>query len=877
MKNALLISFSIILFSSFSFAQNKNNLPEPESFFGFKPGSDGNLFHYEKLIAYFSQLDNASPMVHMEQIGNSPMGKPMYIVFISNANNISKLEDFKKINRELALNPVLSKKEKQELIQQGKVFVLATLSMHSNEVGPAQAFPTIAYNLITSEDKELQNALNNVVYMVVPCHNPDGMDMIVDHFYKYKGTMFDGASMPDVYHKYVGHDNNRDFITLSQDDTKAISAITSQTWFPQVMVEKHQMGSTGVRYFVPPNHDPIAENIDARLWNWLGVFGTNMANDMTSQGLEGVAQHYLFDNYWPGSTETCLWKNVIAFLTEAASANYANPVYVEPTELGVYGKGLSEYKKSVNMTMPWTGGWWQLSDIVNYEISSTFSILKTAARYKEKILTVRNNLCVTEVNAGKNEAPYYYVFPKEQHDISELYKLLNLLKEHGVHVFEAENEISYNQKTINKGDYIVPLAQPFRAFIKESLEKQEYPARHYTPNGSLIKPYDITSWSLPLHMGVQYFDLSDKYVDISDAIKPYNYSSDVKTINNIEDGVKYIALTSNSNESYNIVFHLLNNGIPVNRIPEEIQINNTLLPKGSFVVVLNEKSKNFIQNNNILNNYNYLPVSNLTIKQEAIKVPEIGLFETHFHDMDAGWTRYVFDSYGIKYTVIHPEDFEKLDLTKFNIIIFPNSNKSVILEGKYKKADGQYSPTHYPPEFTKGIGKDGVKKIMEFVNKGGEIISWGSSTGLFTGLMSEEYKKGETLEYELPFKNISKNMQKKGLYCPGSLVKVELDNNLPIAYGMPDEINVFYRGNPVFKTSLPYFDMDRKVIAKFPEKGILTSGYIEKEELLGNKAAAISIDKGKGKLYLFAFNPQFRASTHNSFKLIFNALFFPAP
>jgi hypothetical protein len=169
--------------------------------------------------------------------------------------------------------------------------------------------------------------------MMVPSQNPDGMDMIVNHYKKYKGTKYDGCSMPGVYNKYVGHDNNRDYVTLTQPDTRAIANAYANEWYPQVLLEKHQMWSTGTRYFVPPNHDPIAENINEEMWNWTWIFGSNMAKDMTSQGLAGVSQHYLFDDYWPGSTETSIWMNIISLLTEAASVQYAKPVYIRPNEL----------------------------------------------------------------------------------------------------------------------------------------------------------------------------------------------------------------------------------------------------------------------------------------------------------------------------------------------------------------------------------------------------------------------------------------------------------------------------------------------------------------------------------------------------------------
>ena len=369
MKRILLVATMLV--SLLGMMAQSGSITKPADFFGIEPGSDRNLFTYEQLIQYLEQLDGESPRLKLQEIGNSPMGKPMYIAFISSEENIKNLEALKEINRELALNSTLEKDKLKGMISEGKVFVLATLSMHSTEVGPSQSSSLIAYDFATTTDEKKLGWLNNVVYMMVPCHNPDGMNMIVENYKKNRGTKYEGASLPQVYHKYVGHDNNRDFVILTQDDNRAIARIYNQTWFPQVMVEKHQMGSTGTRYFVPPNHDPVAENVPAGVFHWGGVFGQHMATDMTAEGLAGVSQHYVFDDYWPGSTETCIWKNVIGFLTEAASARTATPIYIEPTELRVSGKGLSEYKKSINMLLPWEGGWWRLGDIVEYEIVST--------------------------------------------------------------------------------------------------------------------------------------------------------------------------------------------------------------------------------------------------------------------------------------------------------------------------------------------------------------------------------------------------------------------------------------------------------------------------------------------------------------------------
>ncbi len=156
----------------------QGTIEKPADFFGFKPGADRQLFTYEKLIDYFKLLDSQSPRLKMFRIGTSPMGKPMYVAMVSSAKNIAALSKLKEINKQLALNPHLTEGQKAEMIKDGKVFIYATLSMHSSEVGPTQASPLIAYRLITSDDPEIRRWMDNVVYMIVPNHNPDGMDMV---------------------------------------------------------------------------------------------------------------------------------------------------------------------------------------------------------------------------------------------------------------------------------------------------------------------------------------------------------------------------------------------------------------------------------------------------------------------------------------------------------------------------------------------------------------------------------------------------------------------------------------------------------------------------------------------------------------------------
>ena len=607
------------------------------------------------------------------------------MVCVSSEENISNLEVLKNINAKLALNYSLSQQEIDALKSKGKVFLLGTLSMHSNEVAPAQAAPAIVYKLAAASGNDTLTWLKNVVYMMVPSHNPDGMNMVVENYLKYKGTKYEGTTLPGIYHKYSGHNINRDFLTLNLPENKAISGLTSREWFPQVMIEKHQMGSTGARYFVPPNHDPIAQNIDESLWSWIGLFGANMLNDMTALGQKGISQRYLFDNYWPGSTETCLWKNVISMLTESASVKTATSIFIEKNELKVWGKGISEYKKGSNFIAPWEGGWWRLSDLVAYEMSSTFSLIKTSSVYREQILQHRNDICKKEHAKGLNQPPYYYILPVEQHDRSELGRLVALLLEHGVQVKRLSSNVSVDNRIYSKGDIVVSLASPFRAFIKEVLEKQEYPERRYTPGGEIIKPYDITSWSLPLSMGVEAFEINSPSDEIEQNCESV---SDIAFNQEYNATGKYIILDARNNESYRAAFAAMAKGVKVSRTSEYVFVEGLSFPEGSFVIPS--------ENADLLNEFNLfvMPIRTDSIKSGQmveVSLPSIALVESWFHDMDAGWTRFVFDTYNIPYRVVRPADLAELNLQKeFGIIIFPNQNKDLLMDGKRKRQDEYY-------------------------------------------------------------------------------------------------------------------------------------------------------------------------------------------
>ncbi len=858
----IILPLLVLLFAIASYSQT---LTTPEKFFGFKPGADRMLFTYEQLIDYLKMADQQSDRLSMFEIGKSPMGKSMYVACISSPENLKNLDTLKAINRKLALDPDMDENTVARLVSSGKVFVLATLSMHSVEVAPNQSFPLTAYSWLTSSDPAIVNALSNVVMMVVPCHNPDGMDSVVNYYNRNKGTKYEGTSLPGLYHKYVGHDNNRDFIFLSQSDTKAISSLTSTDWFPQVMIEKHQMGGTDPRYYVPPTADPIAENVDASLFIWTGIFGQQMISDLTEAGLKGVVQHALFDNYWPGSTETCIWKNVIAMLTEAASCHVASPVYVEPTELTGGEKGLAEYKKGTNMPEPWPGGWWRLGDIVQYELVSMDALLETASQNKDKILALRNELCKKEVNLGKTEAPYYFIFPAGQPDPSELVHLVNILQEQGVDVYALKKNMVLGQSSVDSGSLVVPLAQPFRAFIKEVLEAQKYPERHYVAGGALMEPYDITTWSMPLHMGLNCIQADTRSEELEKSLE--------KVLPGFTLGGKiaespYYILESVNNGSYRLAFEALQKSIPVKRCLKDFILNGKTVPAGSFLIEKGKGTEELLKKAD----FPVIPVKEIPAGEwKNVSLPRIALVESYIQDMDAGWTRFVLDDYRVGYTILRPADFAKAGLAKkFDLVLFPDEEASILKDGKFKVQD-QYRINNYRPEYAKGMGAKGLDSLVAFFYKGGKIISWGGSTLLFDQNLA--YKsRADSDEFHLPFRNIGNDAALKDVKCPGSFLRMDLVKGTSLTYGMGEKTGIFYRGKPLYATSIPNFDMDRRVVGYFGEDELLLSGFLEGKKALQNKAVMLWMKKGKGQITLMGFSPIFRASVPADYKLLFNAI-----
>ncbi len=208
----------------------------------------------------------------------------------------------------------------------------------------------------------------------------DGQQLVTDWYRRTLGTQWEGGPLPWLYHPYVGHDNNRDWYMVTQKETRLVTDLLYRRWWPEIVYDVHQMGSGGMRIFVPPMVDPINPNLDPVIVRGISLIGAHMAFALEQAGKSGVGDGISYDLWWHGGMRgTPTRHNMIGLLTEAASVRVATPIQQEASSLSGHSRGLPKYEQRVNFPNPWPGGWWRLRDIVDYELIAAEALVQLAS------------------------------------------------------------------------------------------------------------------------------------------------------------------------------------------------------------------------------------------------------------------------------------------------------------------------------------------------------------------------------------------------------------------------------------------------------------------------------------------------------------------
>jgi len=770
------------------------SIPAPADVLGFTPGDDRKLASWAKVVEYFQKLAAASDRVKLEEIGKSTMGAPFVYATISAPENLKRLDQFKEIQRRLADPRILADgledadtrsrgqaenarwarqnwpqadRKAADLIKAGKTVVAITCGIHSTEVGSYLSSMLIAYRLASSNDPEVQEILHNTIILLVPSTNPDGVDIVNNWYQKTLGTPYEGTDPPELYHKYTGHDDNRDWYAFTQVETQLVVDKILNVWHPQIVHDIHQQGAFGSRLFLPPYMQPVEPNVPKQIVEGYTELGNYLAKEMRATGYKGITTDSTYDA-WSPSRAYSHYHGGVRILQETASCRLATPITVKFDQLRP-GEGYDPRKEAANFGPVWQGGEWHIRDITNTMTTVAFFLLKHAAQNREHWLQRFYEIEKEAVRPRKSGELWGYGLGYTSKNYLPFDYALRM----------AGVEIDWCETGRHEVSKFVKLAQPYGGFAKALLETQKYPDLRDS-NGRPIAPYDVTAHTFSMMTNVVVTPVRApfrcKQADWDDTNILPSYASDRR----------------------------------------------------------------------------------------------LALYKSHVPAIDEGWTRWVLQQNGnnyypvaqvkdnpqIRFVNVEDQQVRRGNLrAAFDTIIMPDQPRAAILSG--------YRAGAMPPEYTGGLGAEGVKALREFVEAGGTLVCLNRASDFAI----EQFK--------LPVRDVVDGLPRTDFYVPGSILRIELDTNDPIAKGMPKESIAWAENSPVFEVSdnLKIVEHQVKVIAWYQkDKDPLLSGWLLGGDRIKGKAALVEVSMGKGRIILFGFRPQYRGQSLATYPLFFNAL-----
>jgi hypothetical protein len=848
----------------------------PEQFFGFRIGADRKLARYDKIIDYFQKIAADSARVRYRNLGQTTLGNPFVMLEISSEDNIRRLETLKGLERKLYFQGgAPTDAERDEIFRSGKAVIFVTNNIHSTEIGSSQMVIELVYRLATDDSPAVRKVLENVILLLVPSLNPDGQMMVTDWYNKYVGTPHEASPMPWLYHPYTGHDNNRDWYLFSQKESRLAAGVLWHEWFPAIWLDEHQQGNSGPRVFTMPATDPINPNVDPLIYRLNALYGQSQAAALEAEGKTGIIYNSTYTNYWEGAAAWAgWWHNQVGLLTEVASVRIATPVVqrmadpsrpAAPAAADARGAGLGGQDQDPNAPLPpprditprteypkpWLGGKWTLRDIVDYELTATFALLETAADRRETLLRQiydinRNTIEAGrkgEIGGGRDKFFGVLIPVAGQHDGNEAVELVNTLMAGGVEVYRARDAFKQDGKSYPAGTFVIPFTQVFARYAKDILERQTYPEVRRASNAPPEAPYDVSAWSLGMQFGVKV-DFAKTPLDPSLASE------------RVTAPPRYTLEASRQGNSWRFAYNGALSALVVNRLLKAGAKVSVTKPEGGnapFVVAEADQAA-WTKAVDGFDVRNAATGAAPAAAAAPLKAPRIGIYQSWQPSMDEGWMRWIFDRYEFEYTKLHNEDVRAGNLRqRFDVILLPDQRANSILDGSNDRTQ--------VAEYKGGIGDAGWEALRRFVADGGTLVALGEATNLLVSKLP------------LGVKDLKRSLTREQHFAPGTIVSVQVDTTNPIGWGAAGDTYGFYNNSPFFQLVEGFASQKVTVVARYPNADVRASGWLRGEEFMNGRAAVVTVEMNPGKIVLFGLRPQFRAGTHATLPLLFNALY----
>lgn len=912
LKQKLAILAASVLFAAPPIA-GQGRVTTPLQQFGHKIGDDYFLVNYEQMIEYWQKLAGESRRMRMVRIGNTAEGRPMWMAIVTAPENFRKLGRYQEISRRLAHGEDMSDAQARSLAAEGKAVVWIDGGLHASEVLGAQQLIETVYEMASGTDAETMRFLRDDILLAVPA-NPDGQDIVSNWYMREPDTLKrTTGDLPVLYHKYVGHDNNRDAYMASQPETQAMDSILFRAWYPQIMYNHHQTGPTGTVIFAPPFRDPFNYNFDPLVPMELDLVGAAMHSRFVAEGKAGSTMRsgQDYSTWWNGGMRTTVYfHNMIGLLTEAIGNPTPIEIPVVPSRQLPHG----------DLPMPIAPQKWHFAQSLAYELTANRAVLDIASRYRETFLynawkMGRNSIArgstdwwtITpkkvnalklalpdtnrEGSAGRVNSPAMatwlrimrnpaerdprgYIISASQPDFPTATKFVNALIKTGITVLRATAPFTVAGRNYPAGSYVVKTAQPFRPHVLDMFEPQDHPDDFPYPGAPPTPPYDNAGWTLAYQMGVEFDRVLDPFdgpfVPIVGFAQPLQH----QTTTNAVSSAAYL-LRRSANDAFTIVNRLLAKGAEVYTLALPLLDEFTKYDAGTFYIPATALSSPIVtrgarEKGLVVDGDGRLSARSL----KAVHPVRIALYDQYGGLITSGWTRFIFDQFEFPYTVVYPQDIDAGNLKdKFDVIILPDgvSLTGSVVKRRQRGTGRRIDPATIPAEYRNRLGALSIAKslpqISSFLDAGGTVLAVGTATDI---------------AYDLNLPIASALIDSAGtalpdtkFYVPGSILRVQVDSTSPLAFGMRGTADAYYYNAPAFRLLSGAAAAGVKRVAWIDSPTSLRSGWAWGQRYLNGATLIATAKIGKGSLILYGPDPYFRSQPHGTFKLLFNGIYFP--
>ena len=879
-------------------------IPSPKSHFGFNIGDNYHLATFTQTEAYFKKLAAASNKVKLQVIGKTEEGRNQYMLIVSDPSNIKQLDKYKSISQKMARAEDLSEADAKQLAKDGKSVVWIDGGLHATEVvGIHQLIQTL-YTVLTRDDEETKRILKSTIILFVHA-NPDGQELVSNWYMRNADTLKRSTeSLPRLYEKYIGHDNNRDFFMLNMSESKNMSRQLYIEWMPQILYNHHQTGPPGTVVAGPPYRDPFNYVYDPLLVTGIDAVGAAMSSRLNAEGKPGYTMKSgsVYSTWWNGGLRTAAYyHNIIGLLTEIIGNPTPSKIPLVPNRL--IPNSATPY--------PIEPQQWYFKNSIDYSVSLNYAVLNYASRYKDELLFNIYTMGKNSIEAGSKDN--WTLSPKKVELLndavkadkkemkgdtlpleyfSKVYKnkelrdprgyiitanqtttatsFINILINSGIQVQQASSAFSVAGKNYPSGSYIVKTNQAFRPHVLDMFEPQDHPNDFQYPGGPPVRPYDAAGWTPAFTMGLQFDRILEDFTGPFENIAYGDVQSPKGNIINSELNTYGYSFSTKENAAYKVVNDLLKEGASIykNKDSYYIGYENKFVDFTNFKSIISKMSN---EHGVIFTAVTSKPTDTL----QKVQPLRIALWDRYGGSMSSGWVRWIFEQYHFPFNLLYVKEIDSTNLNnKYDVIVFVEGAIPALRTGSSSSWEERAPKENDIPEMYKAqlgsiTAQKSIPALQQFLNNGGKVVTIGSSANLAYHLNLPV--RNALVEM---FNGAERNLPGEKFYIPGSVMQVAVNNNYAPNWGMENKADVYFSTSPVFKLS-PEAIAQKQVIplAWYPTPSTLRSGWAFGQAYLQDGVAAFEANVGKGKLFVYGPEITFRAQTHGTYKMLFNQLY----